>query len=113
MPETAAEIYLWITGPDGEKLRGLEAGRYLLDRQWDGLRMAVEAGLVVKVNTVLIPGVNDLEIPMIAHLAAEYGAHKHNILPLIPQNKFRGRHAADPSTDSRGTRGSTASTSRR
>ena len=63
MPETAAEIYLWITGPDGEKLRGLEAGRYLLDRQWDGLRMAVEAGLVVKVNTVLIPGVNELEIP--------------------------------------------------
>jgi nitrogen fixation protein NifB len=94
MPETAAEIYLWITGPDGTKLRGLEAGRYLLDRQWDGLRMAVEAGLVVKVNTVLIPGVNDLEIPMIAHLAAEYGAHKHNILPLIPQNKFRG--AAPP-----------------
>jgi nitrogen fixation protein NifB len=22
-------------------------------------------------------------------LAAEYGAHMHNILPLIPQNKFR------------------------
>lgn len=89
MPETAAEIYLWVTGPDGQKLRGLEAGRYLLDRQWEGLRMAVEAGLVVKVNSVLIPGVNDLELPMVAHLAAEYGAHKHNILPLIPQNKFR------------------------
>lgn len=96
MPETAAEIYLWVTGPDGEKLRGIEAGRYLLDRQWDGLRMAVEAGLVVKVNTVLIPGVNDLEIAMIAHLAAEYGAHKHNILPLIPQNKFRGATPPTP-----------------
>ncbi|TLM89687.1 MAG: radical SAM protein, partial [Actinobacteria bacterium] len=88
MPETAAEVYLWVTGPDGERLRGIEAGRHILDRQWEGLRMAVEAGLVVKVNTVLIPGVNDLEIPMIAHLASEYGAHKHNILPLIPQNKF-------------------------
>lgn len=96
MPETAAEVYLWVTGPGGEKLRGIEAGRYILDRQWEGLRMAVQAGLVVKVNTVLIPGVNDLEIPMIAHLASEYGAHKHNILPLIPQNKFRGMQPPTP-----------------
>ncbi len=89
MPETAAEVYLWVTGPDGERLRGIEAGRHIVDRQWEGLRRAVAAGLVVKVNSVLIPGVNDLELPAIAHLASEYGAHKHNILPLIPQNKFR------------------------
>jgi len=89
MPETAAEIYLWVTGPGGERLRGIEAGRFLLDRQWTGLRMAVDAGLVVKVNSVFIPAVNDFELPAIAQLAAEYGAHKHNILPLIPQNKFR------------------------
>ena len=63
MPETAAEVYLWVTGPDGEKLRGVEAGRYIVDRQWEGLRMAVDAGLVVKVNSVLIPGVNDLSSP--------------------------------------------------
>lgn len=89
MPETAAEVYLWVAGPDGEKLRGLEAGSYILERQWEGLRLAVAAGLVVKVNSVYIPGVNDLELPAVAHLASEYGAHKHNIAPLIPQNKFR------------------------
>ncbi|MBI5230929.1 MAG: radical SAM protein [Coriobacteriales bacterium] len=96
MPETAAEVYLWVTGPDGEKLRGVEAGLYLLERQWDGLRSAVAAGLVVKVNSVLIPGVNDLELPAVAHLASEYGAHMHNILPLIPQNKFRGLEPPTP-----------------
>lgn len=90
MPETAGEVYLWVTGPDGEKLRGDEAGAHILERQWDGLARAVDAGLVVKVNSVYIPGVNDLELPAIAHLASEYGAHMHNILPLIPQNKFRG-----------------------
>jgi len=88
MPETAAEVYLWVTGPDGEILRGIEGGRYLLERQWDGLERALRAGLVVKVNSVLIPGVNDLELPAVAHLASELGAHRHNILPLIPQNKF-------------------------
>lgn len=96
MPETAAEIYLWVTGPSGERLRGIEAGEYLLERQWDGLRRAVEAGLVVKVNSVYIPGVNDMELPAIAHLAAEYGAHMHNILPLIPQNKFRNAEPPTP-----------------
>jgi nitrogen fixation protein NifB len=96
MPETAAEVYLWVAGPNGERLRGFEAGRHIVDRQWEGLRMAVEAGLVVKVNSVLIPGVNDLELPAIAHLAAEYGAHRHNILPLIPQNKFRGHAPPNP-----------------
>lgn len=98
MPETAAEVYLWISGPAGKRLRGEEAGRYLLDRQWQGLALAVEAGLVVKVNSVLIPGVNELELPAIAHLASEYGAHLHNVLPLIPQNKFR-RHVPPTPAD--------------
>ncbi len=96
MPETAAEVYLWVTGPHGERLSGIDAGRHIIDRQWEGLRRASAAGLVVKVNSVLIPGVNDLELPMVAHLAAEYGAHKHNILPLIPQNRFRGHQVPTP-----------------
>ncbi len=94
MPETAAEVYLWVTGPTGERLRGYEAGEYIVSRQWEGLKRAVAAGLVVKVNSVYIPGVNDMELPMIAHLARDYGAHLHNILPLIPQNKFR--HTTPP-----------------
>ena len=49
----------------------------------------MRAGLVVKVNSVLIPGVNDIELPAVAMLAAEYGAHLSNILPLIPQARFR------------------------
>lgn len=90
MPETAAEVYVWVTGENGERVRGIDAAAYLLDRQWEGLRRAVAAGLVVKVNSVLIPGVNDMELPALAHLASEYGAHMHNVLPLIPQNRFKG-----------------------
>lgn len=96
MPETAGEVYIWVTGAEGQGLRGVDAGGYLLDHQWEGLRKAVEAGLVVKVNSVLIPGVNDLELPAVAHLASEYGAHLHNILPLIPQNRFSGLEPPSP-----------------
>ncbi|MHB8761581.1 MAG: radical SAM protein [Coriobacteriia bacterium] len=94
MPETAAQIYAWVTGPDGERLRGTEGGEYIISRQWEGLQRAVAAGLVVKVNSVYIPGVNEMELPLIAHLAADYGAHLHNILPLIPQSRFQ--HTTPP-----------------
>jgi nitrogen fixation protein NifB len=89
MPETAEAIYAWVSGPDGKRLRGEEGARHLLERQWQGLARAVSAGLVVKVNSVLIPGVNDAELPVVAMLANEYGAHLSNILPLIAQGRFR------------------------
>lgn len=89
MPETADAVYAWVQGENGERLKGIEGTRRLLARQWDGLAKAVRAGLVVKVNSVLIPGVNDMELPAVAMLAAEYGARLSNILPLIPQARFR------------------------
>ncbi|NTW29157.1 MAG: radical SAM protein [Coriobacteriia bacterium] len=97
MPETAEMVYSWVTDPAGKRLRGREAAEELLDRQWDGLRRAVAAGLVVKVNSVLIPGVNEAELPALALLAAESGARLGNILPLIPQARFRDVMPPSPS----------------
>ena len=96
MPETADAVYAWVSGPDGERLKGIEGAQRLLDNQWDGLAKAVRAGLIVKVNSVLIPGVNDLELPAVAMLAAEYGAHLSNILPLIPQARFHALERPTP-----------------
>jgi len=95
MPETAHAVYAWVRGENGERMSGIEGAQRLLDRQWEGLRLAVRAGLIVKVNSVLIPGVNDMELPAVAMLASEYGAHLSNILPLIPQSRFR--HLKPPS----------------
>jgi nitrogen fixation protein NifB len=88
MPDTAEAVYAWVSGENGERLYGAEGASRLLERQWDGLAKAVRAGLIVKVNSVLIPGVNDFELPMVAMLASECGAHLGNILPLIPQGRF-------------------------
>jgi nitrogen fixation protein NifB len=43
---------------------------------------------VIKVNTVLIPGVNDAHIKEVARTAAAAGANLYNIIPLIPQYVF-------------------------
>ena len=67
---------------------GRDAAECLLCNQWRGLRNAIDAGLIVKVNSVLIPGINDTEIPLIAWLAGGKGADLMNIMPLIPQAEF-------------------------
>ncbi len=86
-PETAEKVYRWVSY-QGKRYEGRAAAELLLGKQWQGLEMAVQAGLVVKVNTVYIPGVNDHEIPLIAEQAGKRGAEIMNILPLIPQAEF-------------------------
>jgi nitrogen fixation protein NifB len=87
MPETAEKIYSWVLYK-GRKYTRRDAAECLLCNQWRGLRNAIEAGLIVKVNSVLIPGVNDEEIPLIAWLTGNKGADLMNIIPLIPQAEF-------------------------
>lgn len=88
--QTAAKIYRWARY-GGATLTGQDTGRLMVERQWTGLELADEAGMVVKVNTVLIPGVNDQEIPLIAERAAAFGVNVMNITPLIAQGEFAGR----------------------
>ncbi|MEC4676231.1 MAG: nitrogenase cofactor biosynthesis protein NifB [Nitrospirota bacterium] len=87
IPEVAAKIYSWVSYR-GDLYKGMEAAECLLRNQWAGLSAAVETGLIVKINTVLIPGVNDREIPSVASTAARMGADIMNIMPLIPKAEF-------------------------
>lgn len=48
---------------------------------------------MVKVNSVLIPGVNDQHIGEIAKTVRAHGASLYNIIPLIPQHEFKGTPA--------------------
>lgn len=74
---------------NGQYMTGEMAARYLLLGQVAGIRKAADLGIAVKVNTVLIPGVNDREIGDIAKLVSKLGAEFINIIPLIPQHEFR------------------------
>jgi nitrogen fixation protein NifB len=89
-PEMAEKVYSWAQY-NGKRYTGREAAAKILNNQWRGLTNAIDAGLMVKVNTVYIPGINDVEIPLIAWHAGERGADIMNIMPLIPQAEFEGR----------------------
>ena len=82
-PAVGEKVYSHVTGPDGV-LRGREAAEYLISRQKQGLDECVALGMVVKINIVMIPGVNSDHIPELVRYVKEHGAYTVNILPLIP-----------------------------
>jgi nitrogen fixation protein NifB len=56
--DIAGQIYAWLW-LDGERYSGREAGEILIARQLEGVRRLTAAGVLVKINSVLIPGIND------------------------------------------------------
>jgi nitrogen fixation protein NifB len=90
--EVGQAIYLWARD-DKAVLRGREAAEFILTRQLAGLQAALDAGLAVKVNTVLVPGVNDAHVPRLARHLGELGAPLMNLMPLIPGGRMADRPA--------------------
>ncbi|MBO7719787.1 MAG: radical SAM protein [Methanosphaera sp.] len=73
----------------GKTYHGKQGFELLLKNQLKGIELLSQRGVVVKVNSVLIPGVNDKHIKEIAREVKSRGAAIMNVLPLIPLNKFK------------------------
>lgn len=86
-PAVGANIYSHVSY-GGFVYRGVEAAAILVGRQFEGIRRAVSCGIAVKVNTVVIPGINDGEVRQIAIAARNLGVSIMNVMPLIPQADF-------------------------
>ena len=82
-PETGARIYQWAR--EGKTiLRGTAAAELLRTRQIEAIRRISAAGILVKVNVIVVPGVNDTEVETLARTAAAEGAGLLNLMPLFP-----------------------------
>ncbi len=81
-PDIGARIYPWIFW-NHRRVRGRKAAEILIAQQQKGLEMLVERGVLVKVNSVLIPGVNDEHLHEVHRVVTAKGAFLHNIMPLI------------------------------
>lgn len=86
------QIYSWV-GYKGRRLFGEVAFQVLSANQLEGLRATVREGITVKINSVLIPGINDEHLVEVAQAVAEEGAYIMNIMKLIPQGEFADRRA--------------------
>lgn len=88
--EVGAQIVGWVRY-GGQTYRGREGADLLIERQMRGIRAALEAGLAVKVNTVLVPGINDRHVVRLAGKLRELGVRLMNLMPLIPGGQMSDR----------------------
>ena len=85
--EVGQQIYTRVSHR-GTVYQGREAAEVLISSQLHSIRAALEAGLGLKVNTVLIPGVNDGHVVRLARCLREIGVRLMNLMPLIPSGKM-------------------------
>lgn len=83
-PAVGAKIYPWIFW-NHQRITGYEASRILHERQMLGLEMLTARGVLTKVNSVLIPGINDKHLIDVNREVKKRGAFLHNIMPLISE----------------------------
>jgi nitrogen fixation protein NifB len=87
-PSTGAKVYEWIQH-NGQRLDGETGAAILLERQLCGVEAAAKAGMMIKINHVYIPGVNDHETLELAVEVRNLGAQMMNIMPVIPVGMFK------------------------
>jgi nitrogen fixation protein NifB len=83
-PEIGARIYPWIFW-NHRRIRGAAGAAILIEQQQKGLEMLVERGILVKVNSVLIPGINDEHLKEVSRTVKAKDAFVHNVIPLIAE----------------------------
>ena len=100
-PEIGEKIYPWIYW-NNKRIRGKKAAKILIQQQQKGLEMLVERGILVKVNSVMIPGVNDEHLKEVSRIVKQKGAFLHNVMPLIAEEEhgtfygIMGQRGPDP-----------------
>ncbi|MBI2733370.1 MAG: nitrogenase cofactor biosynthesis protein NifB [Aquabacterium sp.] len=83
-PAVGEKIYPWIFW-DHRRVTGYEAAKILHERQMLGLEMLTARGVLTKINSVLIPGINDEHLIEVNREVKKRGAFLHNIMPLISE----------------------------
>jgi nitrogen fixation protein NifB len=82
-PSIAARLHPRIT-VDGKIVRGMDAAGILISRQLESVSRLKAAGITVKVNSVVVPGVNEHHLLFLAKRMGRLNVDLMNFLPLIP-----------------------------
>ena len=83
-PDIGAKIYPWIFWKN-KRIFGREGAAILIEQQQKGLEMLTSRGILVKVNSVMIPGINDQHLVEVSRIVKAKGAFLHNVMPLIAE----------------------------
>ena len=97
-PEIGAKIYSWIR--NGKRTIGPEEGAaIILKNQLAAIRALKEKGVIVKINSVVIPGINSDHMVDIARVMSEMGVDIFNCMPYYPNEGSNFEHIKEPGKD--------------
>jgi len=82
-PEIGARIYAWVRAGI-RVLRGVDGAAWLLERQRAAIAELKKHCVTVKINTIVMPGINDQHTAEVAREVASLGADIMNCIPVYP-----------------------------
>ena len=97
-PAISASIYAW--GRDGKNVyRKTDLAELVLSRQIEAIRRLKEHEIIVKVNSIIVPGVNDRHIPEVAKKMSELDVDLLNCMPMYPTGGSEFESIEEPSKE--------------
>jgi nitrogen fixation protein NifB len=82
-PTVGAKIYSWVK--DGKVIyRGIQGAELLLSRQLAAIKKLKENNITIKVNCIVIPGINDHHIEDVAKTMKGLGVDLFNAMAMFP-----------------------------
>jgi len=94
-PAIGEKIYAWVR--DGNVVyRGRQAAEILLFHQMEAIAALKQHGIIVKVNTIVIPGINDDHILDVAKVMKGKGVDLLNCMALFPNAETAFAHIPQP-----------------
>ena len=95
--ETLEGIYKWVRF-EKRGYFGKQAAEILLKNQMEAIRVLKREGFIVKINTIVVPGINDSSIGDIAEEMQKLGADVMNTIPIFPVKGTPFENLEEPSS---------------
>jgi nitrogen fixation protein NifB len=81
-PEMLAKIYSWVRF-EKKVYRGPQGAQVLYEQQLKSIKLLKEAGITVKINSIILPKINDHIFKELAEDVANRGADIMNCIPVV------------------------------
>lgn len=95
-PAIGARIYSWVRY-NKRVMRAEKGAEILLANQMAAIRALKDRGMTVKVNSIIIPGINDHHIPAVAEHVSGMGIDILNCVPYYPNEGSAFEDLDEPS----------------
>jgi nitrogen fixation protein NifB len=97
-PEIGSRIYAWMRL--GKRvIRAEQGAEILLARKLEAIRGLKKRNIIVKVNSIILPGINEDHIEAVARKMKELDVDLFNCMPYYPSTGSEFEHLAEPAAE--------------